>query len=270
MPASAPASTPASTLTEHTFEAEHARLFASARGEGRPIVFLHGGLADHRAALFRVGHLTARSGLRLITPDLRGSGRSIFHGEISWDQLADDVAALLDHLGLERAIVGGTSMGSGVALRFALRHAARLDRLLLLSPFYPGADRPIPEAAAHAMQVMRDAGERALAVGIDALRPLFAGLPSPVRELATEMMLGFDPASVAATTRFLASGAQPMPSITSLAAIEAPVLLVPGTDAQHPAAIASLYAAHLPRAVEIDPSSSTAAEQIAAFCQARG
>ena len=230
------------------------RLFAHVTGaEGPPLLFIHGGLADHRAALFRVGALA--SSHRLVLPDLRGSGRSVYDGGMSWDRFADDLVALLDHLRLPRAVVGGTSMGSAVALRFALRHPARTDGVVLVSPLYPGGDRALDEAPQAAMRRMAEAGERARTDGVEALRPLFERLPPPIRDVAIAMMSSFDPASVAATTRFLASNAQPMASATDLASISAPVLLVPGVDPEHPAAIAELYARHLPRATLVDPTS---------------
>lgn len=247
------------------FTAGGTKLFSLDLGEGRPVVFLHGGLADHRAALFRVGALA--SSQRLLVPDLRGSGRSIYAGALSWDRLADDVGALLDHLGLERAVVGGTSMGSAVALRFGLRHPQRTAGLILMSPLYPGADQPLAEAVVVAMRAMAEAGARALERGIEALRPLFEALPPPIREVAVKMMLGFDPASVAATTRFLASAVQPLESARELAAIEAPVLIVPGTDPQHPAELADLYARHLRHGVVVEASSPDLLERIRRFCE---
>jgi pimeloyl-ACP methyl ester carboxylesterase len=215
--------------------------------------------------LVRVGELARTH--RLITPDLRGSGRSIHGGELSWDRLADDVAALLDHLGLERAIVGGTSMGSAVALRFALRHPRRLHGLILMSPIYPGADRPLPEAALVAMRAMKEAGERALEQGVEAaLRPLFESLPLPIRDKAIEMMRGFDAASVAATTRFLARNEQPMASVRELASLDVPVLVLPGIDLQHPAAVAALYVEHLRHPSIVDQTAPDMIEKLARFC----
>jgi 3-oxoadipate enol-lactonase len=246
------------------FEADGARLFAVEAGQGYPVVFVHGGLADHRAAVFRVGQLARTQ--RLVTPDLRGSGRSVHAGELSWDRLADDLAALLEHLGTERAVVGGTSMGSGVALRFALRHPRLLQGLILMSPLYPGADRPLSDAATLAMRTMKEAGDRVLEHGIDALRPLFETLPPPRREVAIEMMLGFDAASVAATTRFLATNRQPMESVRELQSIDVPVLVLPGTDPQHPAEIASLYAEHLRHPTILEQSAPDLLEKLARFC----
>jgi pimeloyl-ACP methyl ester carboxylesterase len=254
----------AASIREIWLEHADARLFAVETGQGRPVVFLHGGLADHRAALRRLAPLAAR--LRLITPDLRGSGRSHWAGELGWDRLADDVAALLSHLGIERAVVGGISMGSAVALRFALRHPHRLQALILMSPVYPGEDRPLAEASSAAMRVMAEAGERAAENGIDALRPLFDVLPSPVRDYALELMQSFDPRSVAATTRFLATNLQPMSAARELEAITVPVMVVPGIDAQHPRELAALYVQHLREPIVVEQTAVDFLEQLGAFC----
>lgn len=229
--------------SELWLERDGARLFALELGRGWPFVFLHGGLADHRSGLVRLEPL-ARS-CRLILPDLRGSGRSRFAGELSWDLLADDVCGWLDHLGIDRAVVGGVSMGTAVALRFGLRYPGRTRGLVLWSPLYAGQDRGLMPAQRSAMATMAAAGREALERGIDALGPLYERLPTPMRERALAMMQGFDPASVAATTRFLASDAQPFASARELRAIEAPVLLIPGADAEHPPEVSELYAKHL-------------------------
>lgn len=247
------------------FESDGARLYAVALGSGHPLVLLHGGLGDHRAALLRLGSLAAS--YRILAPDLRGSGRSVHAGALSWDQLADDVCALLEHLEIEQAVIGGMSAGSAVALRFALRHPQRALGLILMAPVYAGQDRGLTEEQLAAFRAMEEAGQRALEQGVEALRPLYEQLPPPIRERAIEMMLGFDAASVAATTRFLASGVQPMGAAQDLAAIDAAALLVPGTDAEHPAEVCDLYARHLRHHVVADPESSDLVERIDGFCR---
>lgn len=254
----------AASRREVWLESDGARLFSLDIGQGHPVVFLHGGLADHRAALFRVANMADTH--RIICPDLRGSGRSIYTGSLSWDRLADDVAALLGHLGVTRAVVGGSSMGSAVAIRFALRHPHLLRGLILMSPLYPGADRPLPDAVTMAMRTMADAGERALEQGVEALRPLFDSLPAPIRDVAIEMMLGFDAGSVAATTRFLARNEQPMESVRELEAISVPVVVLPGIDPQHPAEIAALYVQHLRHSVVVEQTAPDMKEKITRFC----
>lgn len=240
------------------FESAGARLYAAKHGSGLPVVFLHGGLADHRAA---APFVAALEGCALvITPDMRGAGRSHDPGPLTWEQLADDVVALLDDLQIERAVVGGTSMGSGAALAFALRHMQRTRALVLVAPVYAGRARGLNEAQQRAFVRMNEAGQRALAVGMDSLVPMFEALPLPIRARAVAMVRSFDPVSVAATTHFLASGAQPFDDVTALSALTVPCLVVPGSDSEHPEELADLYAEALPSCTlasgGVDPTSA--------------
>lgn len=253
------------TTQDFWFESQGVRLYAKALGRGRPLVFLHGGLADHRAALVRVGSLA--DSLQVLAPDLRASGRSHYAGELSWDLLADDLRALLHSLHIERAVIGGTSMGSAVALRFALRYPRHTAGLVLWAPVYPGADRGLSATQIAAMQIMAAAGQRARAEGTSALVPLYQALPPDLRQRALDMLREFDAASVAATTAFLAQNAQPMAEASALAAIAAPTLIVPGSDPEHPPEVATLYAQHLQRPALLDPQSPDLLTQLARFCQ---
>jgi 3-oxoadipate enol-lactonase len=248
------------------FESAGTNLYAIEQGRGRPILALHGGLADHRAALAYAGPLAAS--YRLITPDLRGAGRSRDAGPLSWDRLADDLAALLDHLGLARAVVAGTSAGSGVALRFGLRHPDRVAGLIILSPVFPGSWRELDEAPRSAMARMDAYAQQALAEGdVRVLAPLYEALPEAIRARALAMLAGFDVASVAATTRLLSS-TQPFDTLEQLQAIQAPTLVVPGCDPQHPAEIATLYARWLPRVRVIEAEGEQLGAAIDGFCRA--
>src|SRR4051794_15742165 len=79
---------------------------------------------------------------RVITPDLRGFGGSpLGADEPSLDVAADDVAMLLDSLGLDRVVLGGLSMGGYVAMAFVRRHGDRV-RALVLADTKAGADSP--------------------------------------------------------------------------------------------------------------------------------
>lgn len=249
---------------EFNYESAGARLFAVELGEGRPLIFLHGGLADHQASTTQLGALAASH--RLIAPDLRGAGRSRHAGPLTWDLLAEDLLALLRHLRLERAAVGGISAGSAVALRLALRAPERVAALVLVAPVFAGAAEGLGDAQRLAMDRMRAAGERALVEGVEALDPLYAALPAPIRARAQAMARRFDPASVAATTRFLAEGAQPFERLEQLATLAMPALVVPGADPEHPAELAARYARTIPRAVVGDPGELVA--EVDAFLRA--
>jgi pimeloyl-ACP methyl ester carboxylesterase len=98
-------------------------------GSGTPLVLLHAFPFDRRMWWATAAALSGR--LRVITPDLRGFGESPASEAYSIADLADDVAALLDGLGISRATIGGLSWGGYIALAFAARHGARLEGLIL-------------------------------------------------------------------------------------------------------------------------------------------
>jgi 3-oxoadipate enol-lactonase len=221
------------------------RLFAVQRGEGRPVILLHGGLGTHVSCAPYAEPLAER--FCVITPDLRGSGRSHDAGPLSWDQLADDVAALARSLGHGRVAIGGVSMGAGVAVRVALRHPALVAALIVIHPAYAGTDVGLTPAQQAAMRAMDEAGRRAPTEGVSVLLPLFDALPPEVRARARRIIADYDPTSVAATTRFMLDGGQPFEGGAELAAITAPAIVIPGIDPTHPAEVADVYRRHLPR-----------------------
>jgi pimeloyl-ACP methyl ester carboxylesterase len=111
-------------------------------GEGeRPIVLIHG-LLMNRRMFEKVGPALAKRGNRVICVDLLGHGRSDQPGDLrqySMPLFAEQVIALLDHLGLERAVVGGTSLGANVALELAVRHPERVEGLFIEMPVLDNA-----------------------------------------------------------------------------------------------------------------------------------
>jgi 3-oxoadipate enol-lactonase len=106
-------------------------------GAGTPIVFLHG--FPHTRTLWAPQLDALGRQFRCIAPDLRGFGESEARPPYSMDQYADDIAHLLDTLGIERAVVGGLSMGGYIAFAFWRRHRERV-RALILADTRSGAD----------------------------------------------------------------------------------------------------------------------------------
>jgi pimeloyl-ACP methyl ester carboxylesterase len=241
-------------------------LFALEDGEGPALVFLHGGLASHQAALPLVGPLSDR--YRVITPDLRGSGRSWSSEALTFDRLTDDVLRILDDLAVEKAIVGGVSTGSGTAIRFVLRHPERTRGLIVVKPVYAGTDVGYTRSQASAFAAMDSVASRAGVEGIDVLRPLYARLPDGIRQRAWQIASEFDPDSVVATSRFMASGVQPFSSSLELRSVRVPTLLVRGDDEQHPAEISDLYAASIPDCSVLSAAGTDTVSAMGDFCDA--
>jgi pimeloyl-ACP methyl ester carboxylesterase len=100
-------------------------------GDGVPIVLAHGLLMDRE--MFAPQIDAAEVGSRFITWDARCHGDTENTADpFSYWDLVDDLKGLLDHLGIEKAVIGGASQGGFVALRFALRYPERVSALILL------------------------------------------------------------------------------------------------------------------------------------------
>jgi pimeloyl-ACP methyl ester carboxylesterase len=121
-------------------------------GAGDPVVLLHGGGVDLRMWDAQVPALAATH--RVIRPDARGHGRSPTPTEPF--RQCDDVAELLDHLGLRRAVLVGLSMGAGAATDTALEYPDRVSGLVVCGagtneptfadPWLTGLQRRMAEA----------------------------------------------------------------------------------------------------------------------------
>lgn len=99
-------------------------------GEGPVILAAHGITASHLSWPLVAAHL---EGYTLVAPDLRGRGRSAeLPGPYGMAAHADDLAAVLDHLGVERTVLAGHSMGAFVATVMAMQHPDRLSGLVLI------------------------------------------------------------------------------------------------------------------------------------------
>jgi pimeloyl-ACP methyl ester carboxylesterase len=121
-------------------------MYHEIEGEGPPLLLLHGAYmtADMMAGL-RAGLSGSR---RVITPELQGHGRTAdVDRPITYEQMADDAAALLRRLDAAPADVVGFSMGAGVALQLAIHHPEIVRRLVVMSGSYTH-DGMQPEAIA--------------------------------------------------------------------------------------------------------------------------
>ncbi|SFK40841.1 alpha/beta fold hydrolase [Amycolatopsis sacchari] len=112
------------------------QLYYEVHGEGRPVVLLHGGLLTFESSF---GPLLPRltKSRQVIGVELQGHGHTPDTDRPpSLPAFADDVAGLLDHLGLARADLFGFSLGGLVALQLAVSRPERVDRLVLASAHY--------------------------------------------------------------------------------------------------------------------------------------
>jgi pimeloyl-ACP methyl ester carboxylesterase len=144
-------------------------------GTGIPVLFLHG--FPHNRSLWSPQLGALATAARTISMDLRGFGESTPGAASSMDDYADDAAALLDTLGVDRAVIAGLSMGGYATLAFWRRHSRRV-RALVLCDTRAGADSDATRASRREMQAMaRDRGSSAVA------NQLISGMVGPTTRL---------------------------------------------------------------------------------------
>ena len=112
------------------------KLYYEIHGQGRPLVLIHGGGSTIESNWSRVIPLLSRN-RRIIAIEEQGHGHTAaIDRPFTFENSADDVAALLDCLKIDRADVMGFSNGGNIALRVGLRHPAKVDKLVAISAMY--------------------------------------------------------------------------------------------------------------------------------------
>lgn len=176
------------------------------RGAGPAVLLIHGFPLDQSMWQAQLDALAMNN--RLIAPDLRGFGRStVTEGTVTMEQMADDLAALLDALGLKQPVcLCGLSMGGYIALAFWRKYRERV-RSLVLCDTRSAADTPEAAAARGTL------AERATAEGMEqvaeAMLPKLIHPETPkvrprVAAAVKQMILGTNPRGAAAALRGMA------------------------------------------------------------------
>jgi pimeloyl-ACP methyl ester carboxylesterase len=163
-------------------------------GSGEPLVLLHGGIGA--GEMFAPILPALAEGRRVITVDLQGHGGTAdVDRPLRAELMADDIAALLDHLGLEQADVMGYSLGGKVALRLAIQHPARVRRLVLVSVAFR-RDGSHPEVLAAMDQMSVAAAEpmmqSPLYAQYERLAPRVEDWPVLIGKIADALKVDFD------------------------------------------------------------------------------
>lgn len=132
-------------------------MYYEIHGSGEPLILLHGGLGA--TGIFSVILPMLATSRRVIALDLQAHGRTAdIDRPLSFETMADDVGALMKLLEIEKADVMGYSLGGGVALRTAVRHAESVRKLVIVSTAFR-RDGWYPEIVAGMSQIGAGAAE---------------------------------------------------------------------------------------------------------------
>lgn len=197
-------------------------------GTGPPIVLIHG--YPFNRSLWTEQTEALNSKYRVVAPDLRGFGGSdSSEGTATMARMAEDVAALMDALAIEQAVIGGLSMGGYVALAFARMFPARVKALVL-------ADTRAQADSEEGKQTRHQQAEKALSEGMagiaDAMLPKLltpdtvSKRPELVKRVR-DMMLKTKPGGAAAALLGMAERDDQTEFISS---IRVPALILVGRE----------------------------------------
>ena len=221
-------------------------------GAGIPLIFSHGLGGNLTQMRDLIGPM---EGARLILYDNRGHGRTagaLDPAKLNFDAMADDMAALLDHLGVESAVVGGVSMGAGISVAFWRRHPARVRALVLSRPAW--LNQPYPanlKVLGDIARLVDELGVEAALLHVEKLEA-FAAMHRSFPEAATALMQNLQNAKgpgVAMTYRSILASV-PFGDFSDLAGIGVPALVLANHDDPiHPFKLAERLAAGIPGSI---------------------
>ncbi len=243
-------------------------------GVGLPVIFLHAFPLNRRMWEGELMALLGEGRYRLVALDWRGFGESeITNGISTMELFADDVAGLMDALGIQNAILCGLSMGGYATFAFLRKYPQRVAGLILADT-RPGADTPEAQAnRENVAQIAETQGTGAIAdLQVPRLLSEYTRRHHPevearVRQLIDEAI----PQGIAAASRGMAQRGD---STELLGGITCPTLVIVGEqDALIPPAVTQDYASRIPGAqFAVIPQAGHLSnlEQPEAFLQAIG
>ena len=217
------------------------------QGTGTPVLLLHAFPLHRIMWASQMTHLSPYADV--IALDLRGHGES---GPISrshtLDDLADDVAALLDHLAISKVVLAGLSMGGYIALSFARRYAARLQGLILADT---RAQADTEDGRAGRFALIKTAETKGVGAVVEAMLPKLLSVEARQKrpDLVTQVSQWIRQNPIPTITADLRAMAERPDSTPILPKITVPTLVIVGEqDGTTPPADARLMADRIPAA----------------------
>jgi pimeloyl-ACP methyl ester carboxylesterase len=235
-------------------DADGVSLSGEEAGQGSPVVLLHGLTATRRYVVMGSRALE-RSGHRVIAYDARAHGQSgPAHDpdDYGYERLTQDLLAVLDDRGIERAVLAGASMGAHTLIRFALEHPDRAAGLVVLTPAYDPEDRR-PDAMERWDRLskgLREGGVEGFVEAYGTPDVPEKWLETVDRVLRQRLAAHANPDALADALRAVPRS-RPFEDWSDLHAIDAPTVIVASrdeVDPEHPRVTGERYAKEIPGA----------------------
>jgi 3-oxoadipate enol-lactonase len=192
------------------------------RGTGNPLMLVHGFPLDH--SIWNETADLLENEFDLILPDLRGFGQSTtVESPYFMDDMADDLAALLDNLGIVEITIAGHSMGGYVALAFAKKYPQRVRGLALVAS-QAAADAPDRKEGRY--KTAQDVAEKGVGVVADAMTSKLSAM-AEVQTLARAIMERQTPSAVTGALKAMAEREE---MSSTLAAFPFPLFVIHGDE----------------------------------------
>lgn len=243
-------------MQQHTIDAgAGVTLAVSDEGEGPAVVLLHGLTASRRYVVMGSRSLQ-RSGHRVVAYDARGHGSSSpapAPEEYTYAALEGDLTAVLDALGIDRAVLAGVSMGAHTCLRVALELPERVAGLVAITPAFDPVEYSDPQRLARwdaLSDALRSGGIEGFAEAFGVQRIPETWRETVGRALRQRMAVHEHAGALADAIRAVPRSA-PFADLHALEQIECPALVIASRDEAdpgHPLEIAQRYAELLPGA----------------------
>jgi pimeloyl-ACP methyl ester carboxylesterase len=244
----------AETVEPFAARAPGTEISGEASGEGIPVVLLHGLTATRRYVVMGSRALQ-RSGHRVIAYDARGHGRSApaADGDYGYARLAEDLAAVLDAAGVERAVLAGASMGAHTAVGLALAKPERAAGLVAITPAFDPAESGSEAALAGWDALARGLREGGVE-GFLAAYPLDAAEPAlrpKIETVLRQRLSAHEHPDAVADALERVPRSRPFEDAGELASIDVPTAVVASRDRAdpgHPLAVGEAWARWIPGA----------------------
>jgi 3-oxoadipate enol-lactonase len=219
-------------------------------GIGQPVIFLHAFPLNRAMWEGQISALLDEQRYRLVAPDLRGFGESTLNDDepSTMERFADDIAGLMDALGMKQAVLCGLSMGGYIAFAFYRKYPKRVSGLILADTRANADNEEGKANRERVAQVALQQGPDAIAdMQVPRLLSEYTLTHHPEVELRVRQLISdATPQGIAAASRGMALRPDSTPLLVT---ITCPTLVIVGEqDALAPPEVAHAYAAQIPNA----------------------